>query len=392
MIKFIKKGVICLAVFSLTVISSSSAFGAINSVHRGITYRSYGDSVLSITGDGIVKNKTITVRELEKMEKGWFEGTYTMQTLVEPHHGKYKGISMEYLLRDLVGIKNSAKKVKILCSDGVSMEFTLEDMLKKDYINSKDSSKLPVILAFEREGYPLVPSTRDKGFVSQAGNDGGPLRLMVGQTVKGERNSTKCLKNVIEIIVSNDERKGSFSDIGQFYSWAKEAIDSLAEEKIMTGVGGDKFAPEKTLTRAEISTMLTKALKLQTNNSYKGSFKDVKEKDWFALFVDAASRNKLVTGYPDGTFKPQQEVNRQELIVMVVNAMGLQNEAKNSTGNKITFKDKNKIPSWAIGSVEIAEQKGLLSNIAVGYFSGSKTVNRAEAAVIIYRMLNDKNK
>jgi hypothetical protein len=358
--------------------------------HKGSVYGSYSENTLTISGDGILQSKKFTVKELEEMKDGKIEAKYTMQTLVEPHHGKYTGIALDYILKEKVSLKSTAKQVKIISSDGASVAFSLEEVRKKDYINSIDNSKLQILLAYAKEGYPLVPEREDEGYEMKAGNDGGPLRLIVGQTVKGERNSPKCLKYVTEVVVSTTGVKPAFSDIGQFYSWAREAIEYLTEKEIISGISPEKFAPEQNLTRAQFATMLTKALNLKASNSFAGTFKDVSRSDWYATYVELAARQGLVSGYPEGTFKPNQIVNRQEMVVMVIKAIGMEEEAKRKTGRGISYRDNDKIPSWAIGSVEIAEEKGLMDNISVGLFNGTKVVSRADAAVVIYRMLQGK--
>ncbi|AOY76622.1 S-layer homology domain-containing protein [Clostridium formicaceticum] len=344
-------------------------------------------SIIRISGDGVLQETSFTMEALKSITDGKVKKMYTMQTLVEPHSGEYEGVDLYDLLKNTVGLKEEASTVKIISSDGVSMDFTMEEVKKKDYVNDIDDSKLPIILAYEKEGHPLVVDKNSAGFLDKIGNDGGPLRLMVGQTVKGERNSPKCLKHVSEVIVTAEEKKIQFTDVGQFYIWAKDGIEALAEQGIIKGIGENKFAPEKQLTRAEFAVILVKALDLDVSEEFKGSFVDVFRNDWHAAYVEAAAKYGLIKGYPDGSFGPNKEVNRQEMTVMVIQAMGLKEEAKVREGKNITYRDKEKIPAWVIGSVEIAQEKGLLENIVVGYFNGEKPVNRAEAAVMVYRML-----
>lgn len=377
---------------SLVISSFGFAYGQGQILkHDQQPYDQYSKDMLLISGEGIKKSKKFTKKELENMEAGKINEVYTMQTLVEPHNGQYAGISLNYLLEKVIGLKEDAKSVKIVCADGISMTFSLGEIQKQDYMNGVDDSKLPVILAYGKDGYPLVPRQTDQGYTEKAGNDGGPIRLMIGQTVKNERNSPKCLRNVTEIVVGTKGENASFQDIGQFYQWAKDGIEALAEKGIIKGTGDGKFGPEKSLTRGEFATIMTKALKLKPNGNYKGTFKDVKKGDWFTPYVELAATQGLIKGYEDHTFRPNEKVSRQEMVVVVIQGMGLENEVKTRTGDKMTFKDKDQIPYWVIGSAEIAEEKGLLDNISVGYFGGKKASNRAEAAVIVYRMLKEIN-
>lgn len=345
-------------------------------------------ATIKIHGDAVIQEKNFTVDQLKSLREGRINATYTMQTLVEPHHGRYSGVNIYYLLNNLVGIKNNARSVKVVSVDGISVDFTIEEIKKNDYINSVDKSKLPIILAYAKDGHGLVKQRSDTGFSTAVGNDGGPIRLMVGQLHKGERNSPKCLKSIKEIIVTTKDKGTAFTDIGKFYSWAQEAIDSLAAKGIITGLGEGKFAPDKTLTRAEFATILVRSLDLPTSVKHEGKFKDVKGGEWYSTYVEAAASKGLIKGFPDGTFRPNQTINRQEMINVVIEAMGMKDEANKRTGSKITYRDKNKIPVWVKGHVELAEELNLLDNISVGYFNGERQVNRAEAAAVIYRMLN----
>jgi hypothetical protein len=323
------------------------------------------------------------------MLEGVFEGVYTMRTLVEPHNDNYKGICLDYLLRQAVGIKESARTVSIVCGDGLSMDFELSEITKSDYLNEVDGGLLPVILAYGKEGLPLVTAGGDEGYDFSIGNDGGPLRLMVGQAAQGEHNSTKCLQNVTKIIVSMSEKKAGFTDVGNFYSWARAAINELSARGIIAGVSPGKFAPDQNLTRAQFATILTLALQLKPEGAVTSRFTDVQPDAWYAPYVELAAEHGLINGYGNGSFQPDQPVNRQEMVVMVIKAMGLQQVAQTSTEDTLDYQDKDKIPGWARGSVEIASRKGFLDNIAVGYFTGERLASRAEAAVVVYRMLND---
>jgi hypothetical protein len=349
-------------------------------------------ATVTVSGEGVVRSRTFTVDDLRKMLNGRVDAVYTMQTLVEPHHGRYTGVSLYILLRDAVGLCENAAAVKIVSTDGVSVVLALGEVKKSDYINGVDKTLLPVILAYAREGHNLVAVRGDPGFRQDAGNDGGPVRLMVGQTVPGERNSPKCLKHVARIEVSTRAPTVTFNDIGQFFSWAREAIEHLAERGIVGGIGDGRYAPEKELTRAEFTSLITRALSIGQARPFRGTFRDVPAGAWYAYTVEAAAGEGIIGGYPDGTFRPGQSVNRREMVSMIIRAMGLQDEAARRTGNKITYRDRDSIPSWVAGSVELAEELGLLDNIAVGFFNGTKEINRAEAAVIVYRMLRQMQK
>lgn len=367
------------------VFMSSSVFA--EATHEASPYEKYGTNTLTIKGDGVSKETTFTVAELEKMTEGRVDAKYTMMTLVEPHTDQYQGISVAYLLKE-AGLKSEAKSVKISCSDGVMMNFTVEELLKQDYVNEVDNAKLNVILAFSKNGTPMVPSKSSAGYTAAVGNDGGPLRLMIGQKAKGERNSPKCLQNVSAIEVNTKASTTQFSDIGNFYGWTAESIYRLVDKGILSGVGDGKFAPEKNVTRGEFAKMLVLSKGLMPEANPVGLYSDVPKSAWYAPYVEAASKAGLIEGVGNQQFHPGANINRNEIAVLAVRAMGEEAEAKAFTGKLSEYKDEEKIPAWAKGYIKVATDKKIFDNIAVAYFNGTGKINRAEAAVIIDRTMN----
>lgn len=362
----------------------TTVFGGV--VHESSPYGAYAKEILSIKGDGIAKDSQFTVAEIEKMVEGSMKAKYTMMTLVEPHTDQYEGISLPYLLKQ-VGIKDTAKSVQVVCSDGVSMKFTIAEIMKQDYMNEVDNTKLTTILAYGKNDIPLVKDKTSEGYDKTVGNEGGPLRLMVGQTEKGERNSPKCLQNVVSIVVSAKEQGLQFNDLGNFYAWTEEAIYSLVDRGVLTGVGNGKFAPEQQVTRAQFAKMLVLSKKLTPATSPTGMFADVPKSAWYTPYVESAAKAGLIQGVGENRFNPDATINRNEIAVLAAKAMG-KDANQTATDDKPTYRDKDKIPSWAMGSVIACQEKDLFNNIAVGYFNGTGKINRAEAAVIIYRMEN----
>lgn len=362
---------------------------AAENLHNTQPYSQYAETLITFGGDGLTEEKKLTVGELEKMSEGYFTGTYTMRTLVEPHDEIYTGIDLYWLLNNKLGLKPTAKAVRVICADGVSMEFSLDEVKKADYVNETDGGRLKFILAFAKKDVPLVPDAASPGFKKDTGNVGGPLRLVVGQVKEGERNSPKWLQNVTTVKVSTSVPGVEFSDLGNFYSWAKEAISSLAEKGIVNGVGNGKFAPEGKVTRAELAKMLILAEGLTPENSPMGVFTDAAKSSWYTPYVEAAARAGLIEGVGNNRFNPTANINRNEMAALAIRAMGYENEAKAFSGTIETLNDEARIPAWAKGYVAIAEEKGIFSNIAVSFFNGTKEVNRAEAAVIIYRALQN---
>lgn len=177
----------------------------------------------------------------------------------------------------------------------------------------------------------------------------------------------------------------NFTDVTvSSFAWAKNSIEKLAGAGMVAGVGENRFAPARPVTRAEFASMLVNALNLPVKAGSTGSFKDVRAGAWYAGAVAAAYQAGLVKGYRDGTFRPDSTINREEVAAILVRAMHLP-----VTEQKLPFTDDSKIDSWAKNSVATAVADGLLKGFSDGAFRPQATASRAECAVMVYRMLNN---
>ncbi|MDX9971302.1 MAG: S-layer homology domain-containing protein [Candidatus Gracilibacteria bacterium] len=94
------------------------------------------------------------------------------------------------------------------------------------------------------------------------------------------------------------------------------AINYLANAKVVQGYGDKTFGPQKEITRAELTKMLVQSLNPGDLSEYKNCFPDVKE-DWYAPYVCFAKENNWITGYKDGKFKPSNTINRAEALKII---------------------------------------------------------------------------
>lgn len=187
------------------------------------------------------------------------------------------------------------------------------------------------------------------------------------------------------------ENKVSFSDIAKVQSWAGRQIQVIAAKGAIEGVGGGKFAPKKGVTRAEFAKMLIRALNLDNQNAAT-TFSDVKKTDWFAPYVAVAAEKGIINGRSASKFDPNAAITRAEMATMISRALKSVNNLKDS-GTSATalsvFSDSAKISPSLKDGVAFAASKGLIIGNA-GKFNPNSTATRAEAAVIIYRTINFK--
>lgn len=117
------------------------------------------------------------------------------------------------------------------------------------------------------------------------------------------------------------------------------------------------------------------------------SFSDM-EGHAHATAVNMLSELGIVNGFPDGTFRPDEPVTREQFAVMLVNALGRQQTAKALNMHRTPFDDDDAISSWARGSVVMASSTGIIKGYPDGTFGPSRPVSGVEALTMILRALN----
>ncbi len=173
----------------------------------------------------------------------------------------------------------------------------------------------------------------------------------------------------------------SFTDIGN--SWAKAYINRAVELGIVAGFEDNTFKPNATITRGEISALISRALKLQ-GDAASVTFKDFASTPaWAKPYIAAVSQKGLILGYEDQSFRAANPITRVELTAIMARAAGLKADA----GTELTFADAASIPSWAKGQVSAAVAAGLIEGDASNRFNPAKPATRAEASVLVVRLL-----
>lgn len=166
--------------------------------------------------------------------------------------------------------------------------------------------------------------------------------------------------------------------------WAKDYIDSLYSKKIISGYPDGTIKPNNEITRAEMAVILAEALGLDAEYAKKAAYKDIDDIPEFAIqAVNALSEKGIFVGYEDGSFRPNNKITRAELITSVAIAYKIEPV---STNNK-SFVDSDVIPSWAAGHVNAAVVKGIIKGYSDGTFKPQNNIKRGEAFAVISNCL-----
>lgn len=165
-------------------------------------------------------------------------------------------------------------------------------------------------------------------------------------------------------------------------NWAESSIRSLLAIGAISGYPDKSFRPNQNITRAEFTTVLVKAFRL---TSTKGNeFTDCKS-HWAQYYISTAAAHGIVQGYSETVFAPDQPITREQMAVMMVKVCGL----KKTDGVK-QFSDEEQVSDWAREAIDIAAGNQLINGYPDGSFGPLKNATRAEVATIIVTALNNK--
>ncbi len=173
-------------------------------------------------------------------------------------------------------------------------------------------------------------------------------------------------------------------------NWAATAIEDMAARFVIEGTGNGRFEPSRSITRAEFASILTKGLGLKPVQT-SSSFSDVASSAWYGDAVSTAAEYQLITGFADGTFRPQQPITRAEAMVMLSRAMqltGLEQNGSSSESTLQAFTDAQAVPAWARSAAATTIEAGLFNGQNGKQLAPQKSVTRAEVATLVERLLH----
>jgi len=177
-----------------------------------------------------------------------------------------------------------------------------------------------------------------------------------------------------------------FTDVPTTH-WAAAAIARAASLGIVKGNPDGSFKPNAATNRAEFVTMLANALKWQAGTTEELDFIDNDSiGDWAKSAIAQAVERGIISGYTDGSFRPNQHITRTEMIVILARALGVTMAEIEQTD----FADDDTIPTWGKGAVAALHESGIISGRSGNTFAPNEEATRAEAITIILRILDKR--
>lgn len=190
-----------------------------------------------------------------------------------------------------------------------------------------------------------------------------------GRAITGWLNEAGSIVTVSKIKIEEDT---------SYYAWYAPQLVS-EHIRFINGTGNAMFSPNKQLTRAEAATILYNLLQSKELGPYECTFSDVSSSAWYYTAVRTLASYKVLAGYADGTFRPNQGITRAEFVTILVRLVGVQDA-------DVTFSDVAST-HWAADYIATAANKGWVSGYGDGRFKPSATITRAEAVKVVDCML-----
>ncbi|WP_187442687.1 N-acetylmuramoyl-L-alanine amidase [Rossellomorea vietnamensis] len=169
----------------------------------------------------------------------------------------------------------------------------------------------------------------------------------------------------------------SLKDVPQKYS---KEISFLVENEIIFGYPGSVFYPDRPVTRAEAAAMIGRSVNLE-GAKRKTSFDDVSSSSYASGFIQSAYEKGIISGYKDGSYKPDRHITRGEMAILISRAFKL------SSVSGIYYND---LPSSGTiyQAVNLVSTAGIAAGYPDGTYQPNKSITRAEFALLIARSIN----
>jgi parallel beta-helix repeat protein len=269
---------------------------------------------------------------------------------------------------------------------GIVLSREARPVLRRNLIENNTTGGLLVT----GEAQPDLGSSQDP-----AGNilrNNGPVDLQNGTSltlvsVGNQLNPTRVQGEVVlrpSLVPAPMTGPVQFSDLGNH--WGATFIQGLVTRGLIRGFPDGTFKPEASITRAEYAAIVAKTFDLpRQRGTGKGVFADVSADFWASAAIAQSASMGFVSGFPDGTFRPQQNLTRVQALVSLVSGLGL----RGGNPDLLQFYgDRAQIPSYATEDLATATQRRLVVNYPkLNQLEPMRSITRAEVAASIYQAL-----
>lgn len=329
------------------------------------------DFTLKISGSEAKGTVYLSLSELESMT----EGTVREYYAASAGRNAYEGVTLKYLVMSFLGEDISQPtSVTVKAPDGYTKKVDVKTLLEGVDSFYQPGKHRDVLLAWAVDGAPLVENESSEGYNGKNGN--GPLRLVVENTI------SMWVKSVSEIVIGDET---GYTDVTESRREYKEIMD-VTGKGIMQGVGEGRFDPDGEVTRAQLVTMLWRLA--GEKQAKAAAFSDVPGGTWYSDAVNWAAENGIVTGYGDGTFRPNAVITREQLAAVIFRYACANGLDAVTLEDNLGFEDAESISEYAASAMNWCAGRGYIEG-ADGLIRPGDALKRGEAAVCLSRFSTD---
>ena len=228
-----------------------------------------------------------------------------------------------------------------------------------------------------REAYQATSNA--SGIVRFTRVDSGTYTLLEKAAPKGYVTSDKTY----ELTVSDSRvtMNGKTYSPVTFVNRRAAELNRRDHTAFLVGYADGTFGPECNMTRAEVTTMFARLLteQIEADKTYSSTFNDVAKGCWAANYIGYMQQFGIVTGYTDGSFRPDAPVTRAEFAAIA-------SRFEKLTQGSASFTD---VPDthWAVRYINFAATRGWVTGYEDGTFKPEHSITRAEVAAVTCRLL-----
>ncbi len=186
------------------------------------------------------------------------------------------------------------------------------------------------------------------------------------------------------LVVWAQDNTSPFSDVNNTDP-NYQAIVYIKNRNIIDGYPDGTFKPDQIVNRAEALKMMLIASNIATPDTQDKAFPDLGENAWYLKYVSKAKNTGIIQGYPDGKFRPEQTVNLVEALKMLLNARGTNLDDVGTSQDAYADTPKD---NWYAKFIGYAKQRNLIDADASNKVNPGQGLTRGKLAQIIYRLLN----
>jgi hypothetical protein len=188
-------------------------------------------------------------------------------------------------------------------------------------------------------------------------------------------------------IVSPDLSALNFTDLDTH--WAKDFVLPLAAQDLVRGYGDGSFKPDIAMSRAQFAVTIARTFN-PTPKREAIKFSDISDDFWGKAAIEQAYRGNFLSPFPDGSFRPEVNMTKLELVQALVNGLGL--AAGNPTA-LASLSDRASIPATAQTQVAAAIQQKIVVNFPDRkQLNPSKEATRSDVAAMVYQSMRLANR